>query len=332
MRQIRRKPFIALLLLFQALVATVRAEVLNDHDNGPLTGLFGLPDSTEGANLVARGGLRVDTVVTTASHSIVDVGNDELLALDGETSRLEMTLRYGLSDRIEIGVELPYVWHESGGLDTLIDSWHAAFSLPPGFRDLQPTDELEIRYADGSSPGVDVTGNSRGPGDVRLIGGWRIAADDARSLALRVGVKLPTGDSSALLGSRGTDVSVGLAGDYDAWLGRPGLNAYFRASAIRIGEPARLAHRYREFVGHLALGLGIVASEYIELRAQAALRSAAYDSSINNLGAAALSLTFGGNVSLTEQWRLSIALAEDIRVHTAPDVAFQLGVHYRPTR
>lgn len=330
MRPNRRNRAILLVLLLKPLVATVHADVLNDHDNGPLTGLFGLPDSTEGAKLVGRAGLRIDTVVTTASHSIVDVGNNELLVLDGETSRLEMTLRYGLSDRFEVGVELPYVWHESGGLDTLIDSWHDAFRLPPGFRDLRPTNELEVRYTDAGYPGVTLTGNTRGAGDVRLIGGWRIAANDTRRLALRLGIKLPTGDSDALLGSGGSDLSIGLAGDYDTWLGRPSLNAYFRASAIRVGKPARLTHRYRKIIGHLAVGMGIMATDRIELRAQAVLRSAAYDSSIDNLGDAALSLTFGGSVLLTEQWRISLAAAEDLRVHTAPDVSFQLGLHYRP--
>mgnify|MGYP000054793850 CR=1 FL=1 len=38
-----------------ALSPTLRAEALYDHDNGPLTGIFGIPDSTEGAVLAPAG-------------------------------------------------------------------------------------------------------------------------------------------------------------------------------------------------------------------------------------------------------------------------------------
>ena len=40
------------LLLFPIAVV---ADALPDHDNGPLTGLFGFPESTEGGRIVNRG-------------------------------------------------------------------------------------------------------------------------------------------------------------------------------------------------------------------------------------------------------------------------------------
>ena len=321
----------ALALLLALPMPAAHAEMLNDHDSGPLSALFGLPDSSEAARLLPRGGLRWSTVASAASHSIIEAGGGERIALDGETRRVAGNLRFGMTDRIEIGIEVPYVWHESGSLDTLIEGWHDAFGLPNGARSQQPGDNLELRYSDNGIDRVNLVRNVNGPGDVRLIGGIRLGSGEQR-YALRIGVKLPTGDSDTLLGSGGTDLSLGIAGEYDDWLGLGGLSTFFYASVVRLGEPDLLADRYREFVSQLAFGAGYPVSERIELRAQLRLRSAIYDSNLVNLGEPAAALTFGGNIRLGNRWRLSLAVAEDIKVHSAPDVTFQLGLHFRNDR
>jgi hypothetical protein len=185
----------ALLLGLAAPLAGAEADILNDHDGGPLTGLFGLPDSTESATLVGAGRLRVDTIANTASHSIIDIDGDEALALDGETRRIEANIRFGVSDRLEIGVELPWVWHESGSLDSLIESWHDTFNLPNGARDTLPSDDLRFRYIDGGTDRVNLDQNVSGPGDLRIVAGWQLGEPGDQRYALRAGVKLPTGDS-----------------------------------------------------------------------------------------------------------------------------------------
>ncbi len=307
------------------------AQQLNDHDSSPLAaGLFGFADSTEGAALVPRGRIRSDTVLNTASHSLIEIEGDETLFLDGETRRLEFHVRYGLGDRLEVGLELPYIWHESGSLDALIDEWHSVFGLPDGFRPMQPVDNLQFRYTDDGVERVDLISNTRGIGDVRLTAGWLLNESSTRRVALRAGFKLATGDSEKLTGSGGNDLSLGLAGDYDAWFGNPKLGAYFLAGAVWLGEPDLLADRYERIVGQLAVGAGYAAFERLELRLQASARTAAYDSRIEHLGEASVMLTVGANVRLTDRWRLSLAVAEDIKVSSVPDVAFQLGLHYQP--
>ena len=329
--RIMRNNISSLAIVTAALLsAPVHAEILYDRDNGPLTGLFGFPDSTEGGKLVGRGKIRVDTIANAASHAIVDLDGNEALVLDGETRRLELNVRYGVSERLEVGIQLPYLWHESGSLDSLIDSWHSAFGLPDGFRDDLPIDDLNFRYIDRSVERIDLDQNANGLGDLRLIGGLKLYATDTRRIALRIGLKLPTGDSANLLGSGGTDLSVGIAGQFDEWLGQPRLNAYFTASGVKLGEPDFLADRVRSLVGHAAFGVGYAAWDRLELRAQAAIRTAAYDSDIENLGDGAALLTVGGNIRLASGWLLSLAVAEDIKVGSTPDVAFQIGLHYRP--
>lgn len=305
-------------------------DALHDHDNGPLTGIFGFQDSTEAGRLVPRDASEWDLTTITSSHSTEDRPAGESLLLDGETTRLELVVRYGLTDRLELGIELPYVWHESGGLDAVIEGWHDLFGLPNGSRDKRERDLLEFRYDAGDSTPVVLQNSSNGPGDVRLIAGWRLADSPTSATALRLGLKLPTGDSERLLGSGGTDVSLGIASDRRALWDVAGLSGFYGLSVSYLGDTGLPFDSHRHLVGRMSAGIGWFAFERLELRAQTTLRSAVYDSETDALGRAAAMLTFGAHIHLAPRMRLTLAVAEDIRVGSAPDVSFQLALRYRP--
>ncbi len=317
-------------LILLLLVSTASADALHDHDNGPFSGIFGLPDSTEGGALVPAGSQSWGFVMLMSSHSVVEAGQGESLVLDGETTRIELAWRRGLSSRVEIGFELPYVWHDPGGLDSIVDAWHAVFGLPEGPRASRPKDMLEFRYRDPQGIRFDLADGASGVGDARLFAGWQIGGSRRFQTALRFGVKLPTGNSSELLGSGGTDLSLGIAGDGRPLWGSDKLSGFYRLSAVHLGEPDLLAERYNAFIGHAAFGLGYAVIPGFELRLQGAFRSPLYDSAIDNLGKPSAALLLGGNFALTDRLLLSLAVGEDLVVKTAPDVSFQLAIRYRP--
>ena len=307
-------------------------DVLRDHDNGPLTGIFGIPDSSEGGNLLSSGTSAWDLSVTLANHSIDDLRSTESLYLDGESTRFEFRYRIGIGDKLELGVELPYVQHQAGQLDSLIESWHKWFGLPKGHRPDREQDILDFRYADGTGVAIDVNSSSQGIGDARLFAGWQLLATDRYQVALRFGAKFATGDSSVLHGSGGMDLSLGLAGDANSLFGMQNLNGFYRLHAIRIGEPDLLANRYEEWVSYLSAGIGLQVSDRIELRVQGASRSAMYESDTRSLGTGATTVTVGGNILIFDNYELSLGVSEDVDAGTAPDVAFQIALRYRGTR
>ncbi|MGI9205711.1 MAG: DUF3187 family protein [Woeseiaceae bacterium] len=304
-------------------------DALHDHDNGPFTGYFGIPDSTEGSAILGPGVVQWSSLIMTANHSVSDNVDRESIILDGETTRLELSFRRGIAPGFELGVEIPYLWHESGGFDSFIDNWHNWLGFSGGFRDSRSRGQLEYKYTDGNATQIDYRKNEKGLGDLRLFSGWRLQDNPEHSMALRFGVKLPTGDSESLLGSGGTDISIGLAGDLRGLFGVAGLTAHYRASAIRIGEPDLLADRYRDFVGYFGLGAGYAVTENFELLAQAAVRTPLYDSDIATLGDSAGTLTLGGNFRVFSNYVIGVGVSEDIKVLSAPDVAFQLSIKYQ---
>ena len=325
-RQITVVRQIVSLIMLLYPVGNAIAEALPDHDNGPLTGIFGFPESTEGSNLPERGQHAWDASLIIASHGIEEISGVEEFRLDGETTRLAFTYRYGLSDKLELSVDAPYVWHTSGSLDSAIDTWHDLFGLPDGERASQERDQLEFFYSDSQASRIDATRNANGVGDIRVGVGWSLSGTEMRRTALRFSVKLPTGDSDTLMGSGAPDLSFGIASDSVGLWGNPKLSGFYRASITYLGEPDLLADLYNDFVGQVSFGLGYDVHNKVNLTVQSRLRSAVYDSDIENLGEMSALLTFGANFQVSKRYRLALSVGEDIKPGSAPDVSFQIAL------
>lgn len=321
---------IAAVIAILLLAAETGAEPLPEDDNGPLSGGFGLPGIEEGGTVLAAGRLRTGLSVIAASHAIEEDVVDETLIFDGETIRTLFDIRYGVRPGLEVGIELPYVAHQPGRLDSLIDTWHDIFNLPEGARDDRPTDLLDFSYSDSGGNRLQFTERSRGLGDVRIYAGLDLASSERHRRALRVSVKLPTGDAASLLGSGGTDLSIGVAGDIIDVGDDARFYGFYRLSLIYLGEPDLLPDIYREFVGQASAGFSYSLNPHFALNAQSTVRTAIYDSQIETLGEAALTLTFGGTITMNDRWTLALGVSEDIKVNSAPDVTFNIGLRYRP--
>lgn len=325
-RQNRLAP--AAILLAIGAVRSTSADVLHDHDGNPFSAIFGLPDATEGGLVLPGGDWSAEIYAVTASHAISTIRGDESLVVDGETSRVEIRYRRGFGDRLELGFELPYLTHQAGGLDSVIDDWHDFFGLPDGARDRLPRDRLNFTYNGTAGTMVSLTDSAHGLGDMRIYGGFRLRDNERYASALRFSVKLPTGEADTLLGSGSIDWTAGLAGDWKTFGESGDWSAFYRLNVMLLGEPEFLASRHNEFALQGAAGVSWQASRRVGLTLQGSARSALYDSDTELLGEPSVLLTFGGDVRLSEQFRLFIAVGEDIKVNSAPDVSFQLALRY----
>jgi hypothetical protein len=304
----------------------VYSQPLHDGDNGPFAALFGWPDSTEGSRLTVARTNAWGLFASASSHSVQEMRGAESLLLDGETRRVKIDYRRGLSDRFELGAGLSWLWHESGSLDSLISGWHDWFGLPQGNRDNAPHDRLLFRYLAHDSAPIELARNVNGLGDLRFGAAWLLQRNTHSSIALRTSIKLPTGDSDVLLGSGGTDLTFGVAGDVTRLWNVDSLQGHYRLHAIRLGRSEVLTDRTRRMVGQLSGGLGYRLSSKLEIMAQSTLRSAVFDAKVAPLGDWSMSLTVGAAFVTNSGLRISLAVGEDIRVESTPDVTFLLGL------
>ena len=68
--------------------------------------IFGLPPP-EPAELLAAGVWQGALTFDLTNNAVSNIGNTERLMLDGETYRLNLAARYGWSERLTIGLDVP---------------------------------------------------------------------------------------------------------------------------------------------------------------------------------------------------------------------------------
>ena len=304
----------------------------------PLFQGVGLPVPTS-ATVLEKERTEVRVCIDAASHFMVGAGNREHLVLDGETWRTDLSLRFGMGSGVELGIEIPYLSHTGGVLDGIIDGWHEASGLPTGGREDLPSAQLDFRYVRDGTTLIQIPENASGLGDVRISGAFQLLGTDGkkgRHLALHTSIKLPTGSSHDLTGSGSAGLSIHLSGRNDRALSRIPLpilrkmSLFGTGGLLFAGSGEVLDRQQRHLVAFGSMGAGCRAAAWVVPKVQINWHSPIFqDSSLKQIDAWSAQLIFGASFTLSETTTLDVAIAEDIAVDTAPDVAFHLSLRKR---
>jgi hypothetical protein len=248
------------------------------------------------------------------------------VTLDGETYRSIFALSHGLSDRLTAGLTVPYVAHSGGFLDSFVRSWHDTFGLTNSRRDDFEDELLDYGYAEGTVDQFRITGRSRGIGDVRLTLDWHLGGSGPRrQLALRGGLKLPTGSSEHLHGSGSTDVSMQLLGTDGATLAAWDTTLAWMVGGLWLGDGEVLDGLQRDLVALGSIGVSRPLWRSLAVRLQLDGHTSFYDTDLRPLGSSGVQLTFGGSIALANGSRIDIAMIENLFTDTTPDLVFHLA-------
>lgn len=257
--------------------------------------------------------------------------NSETILLDGESYRWAVATRYGVNDRLEVGIEIPWISVSGGFLDSFIIDWHDTFGLPQGGRDAALKNELNYRYADSGGQRLLLDSSGSGFGDIVLSGGLKLYDEKTAalhdSLALRATVKLPTGDSDELRGSGALGGTISLCGSSNHFSEWGALGLFGSLGGMLSAKGDLLKDQQESAAAFGTLGLGVGPAPWISFKLQLNANTPLYkDSSLTELSDAAVMLVMGGALLLPGDYQLDIGVSEDIAVDTAPDVAFHLGL------
>lgn len=284
------------------------------------------PPVAEDTQLGKSGNLRFALQTEVANSFTERRDGVESVFIDGETHRATAHVKYSVSDVLEVGVAIPYISHESGRLDDLIENWHDTWGLPDGSRPAFEPDQLRYRYSDASGDLVAVEQSTDGIGDARLTVAYQLASADNRHWALRTSVKLPTGDVDDLTGSDSTDIALSLGVTERNLFGNANWVLHASGGLLWLGNSELLEERREDWVGFGSTTVSWRVRSDISLKVQLDAHSAFYDSDVKELGEASAQLVFGGAINVGKGYVLDIAVSEDIVVDTAPDVAFLIGL------
>jgi hypothetical protein len=130
-----------------------------------------------------------------------------------ETLRSGLFLRYGATDKLELGLEIPVLYRYQGFLDGAITAVeHATTGLAPARASLKNTNVVFNVTRNGQTIMSGGPG-ALGLGDTTLMSKYQLLSEGAATpaVSLRGAVKLPTGDQSDFFGSGSPDFGLGLA-------------------------------------------------------------------------------------------------------------------------
>ena len=309
-------------------IETTQAEdPLYVRNLAPVAGLFGLPSQRDAATAGA-GRWSIDLHGSVASHYVLDTRNsEESLKQDGETRRLALDLRYGIGERWELQLELPWVQHSGGSLDSLINNWHDLWGLSDGGRSKAAKDELDYRYR-GPETAFSLQDDSAGIGDTSLALHYRFFADDNASAALSAGYKFASGDEQDFTGSGADDVYLALRFS-GAHLADLPLTWHGQLGYLYAGDGDLLGGAQQNQLWFAGLALDWQLAESWSLLAQLDSHAAPMDSDLDALGRDALLLGLGARWRFAPGWAVDFSFVEDLQVDSAPDVTFQASLRYR---
>jgi hypothetical protein len=299
-------------------------------NQSPVIQIHNLP-AIDSAHVLRESSARYRLVNDLASNYTFANRSNENLLFDGETLRNTFVYVRGVGEGWEWGVQIPYISHSGGSLDSFIEDWHDTFGLPQGGRNTAPHNRLNYFYQRNGVTRLSLTESSDGIGDVRVTAGWQ-QADIGLStrLSFRGSLSLPTGDSDQLQGSGAAELALWASAQRDqSFFKFPGT-LFGGGGVLLMGKGDVLANQQRPVAAFGSVGAGARVLPWMSLKLQADFHSAIYEkSSLTQINANAAQLLMGGDLQIGKHTQLDLMVSEDITVHASPDVVFHIGLSFR---
>jgi len=255
---------VSLFLIVLAVAATVAAQdlglgLVSVRNQLPFDQLF-LALTPEGVGTLADGGLRVSLSATWSNtfimspeihdwvrhnrppgrHSLTSAGayaivaahpDADLFLFDGELVRWTLRTSYGLTDALQLTVDVPVLSRGGGFADSAIESFHSSLGIGNADRELFPQNHFQVfmrfgghqLYLDGA-PANNVIGDVSVELKLRARNRWH-----GWSAAASVAAKAPTGRAASFGGSGNWDGQVAGYASRSLGPGRLHLNLAFTA-------------------------------------------------------------------------------------------------------
>lgn len=318
---------LAALALLLPVCAAAEGPYLAIRNHNPFLQIFGLP-AYETAVSTRDGEVAFQVNFDISNHAEENSVATESITLDGESYYLTMALRYGYSDRLAFGIDIPFVGHAGGFLDAPIENWHDFWGLSNAKRQ-GARNELEIRYDSSQLASYELDSSGFGMGDIRLNAAAPLYRSEATGseVGIRAGVKLPTGDADELRGSGAIDYSLGIYAEDTGLFGATSISVSALAGMLIPGNSDVLPAIQKDTVAFAGAAAAWRPTEQFGITMELYAQSAYYDSGLDEIGDHSIQLAVGGfYLTRASGLRLSFALIEDLFSDSTTDMAMQFSV------
>ena len=207
--------FVSLALTDGAIPRLVRAQGFGPfpvRNFQPLHQLvLGMPGDR--ATVLKPGALDLRIELANTANVFSDAAAQTSVTMKFESIRSGFFLRYGVTERLEVAVEVPVVNRYRGIMEGMITAVERATTgLAPDRRALKGTG-YAYQVTSGGRTVINAREGVVGLGDASAMGKYQVLTETRvlPALSLRAALKLPTGDEAHLLGSGSPDYGFGVA-------------------------------------------------------------------------------------------------------------------------
>ena len=282
----------------------------------------------ESPDILEKGRFEIRQVVTWVN--LWGFERDKYI-VDGEILRSATCLKYGVTRRWQVGVELPVMSGMGGFADGYIEDFHQAFGMGQHHRDEFERNQfkVELRTKEG-----DVFSQENLDGDIGLqdtILSSTLLITRGSNLWPAVSsvlhIKLPTGGNRELLGSKGIDFGLSLVAAkrlshaFHVYLGV----GYVYFDSDRFNGTIRLTHDQWTFMIALEYRLGKRTSLVAQYLGNSGAARDLYEFSKSTH-----EITFGFQWQTGDNTQIQIGVLENIFFYdNSPDIGLHFGICFR---
>ncbi len=249
--------------------------------------------------------------------------------MDMEMAVLDLGLRYGITEKLALSLDLPLISMNAGFLDGFLDEYHSAFGFPDYGRSKRPKNEFAyVMQKDGEDLFHTESGGCH-LGDASVSAKLSLADESfweiPVSLSLSYTLKMPTGDKSQGVGSGGFDHGFFLLSQ--ARFSR--FTTYLNVGYILLSDPETSGPdlSVRDMLTLFA-GAEYRVSNSWTLSAQLDYYTSPFENTgISQLDDDSLGLALGLGYKLSSCMGLEFAFGEDL-THAAPDFTVHARLIY----
>jgi hypothetical protein len=272
---------------------------------------------------------RLSWNTTYASVFVKEERSGDRISVDGEFLRTSLLLERGLGGRVQLGLELPFLYYSSGFLDSLIENFHDAFGFPQGDRDQYPRDQYDVTYIEGGNHFFDAEEDDFSLADIPLY--CKVGLVDPEEtgfgLAARGILEFPTGDEDKGFGSGKYEGGAGLLAQNSFC---PSFAAYMNADYIMRSTPTNFHGTEVADVTHLSLALEKAFTHVFAVVVQTDYQTRPLkDGDLQEFDRPEWNVSFGVGWQTTDRTRLKLFFSEGITTHNTADFAVGMSLGTR---
>jgi len=265
--------------------------------------------------------------INVRQYSYPPAFDHDRVELDMEIHKLDLDFKYAINEKMSLQLNIPYLLFWEGFLDSVITSMEDVLSVTvPSAREDWGMNEHRyfLRYSDKTY--IDHQSQENGLGDISCLFKYKLIDQEGSwpSIALRTGIKLPSGSEDELLGSGELDYQLGCL--LQKQINK--LFLYLNLDAVFIGHPDFLdTMPLDDCMLSGFLGLEYFLNQKLSLLLQGDYLSTPYPKvkEVTSLENPSGHIGFGCNFRLDEKTNLKFSVIENL-FSASPDLTLQTAL------